>query len=273
MKSIPFSSRGRRAAAGGALGLVLSVLAGCSTVEPATKITRELLGMRKEDAYARGEEMVAKKKYETGRQYLRFVAENYANDPIGKQAALRLADSYFDEKNALGYLEAQARYKDFRSRYPSHPKSDYALFRLAQCSDRQAEKPDRDQSNTRLAASSYREVLQNYPDSPYSSEARARLLRMRNLLAEHEYHVAHYYCHRRAWTAAKGRFDTILGAFPDFTHLDQVLYEGGLAEKKLGHDADARLLWERLARDYPDSPLRRKLGPQAALPAAKTAEK
>ena len=163
--------------------------------------------MPKEEAYARGEALVKKKKYETGRQYLRFVAENYANDPIGRQAALRLADSFFDEKTQLGYLEAGVRYKDFRNRYPSHPKSDYALFRLAQCSDRQAERPDREQANTRLAATSYRELAINFPDSPYATEARARLGVMRNLLAEHEYLVGHFYLRRKAWRAAKGRMD------------------------------------------------------------------
>ena len=129
-------------------------------------MTRELLSMPKEEAYAKGEALVQKKKYEVGRQYLRFVAENYANDAIGKQASLRLADSYFDEKTPLGYLEAGVRYKDFRNRYPSHPRSDYALFRLAQCSDKQAERPDREQTNTRNAALAYRELILAYPDSP-----------------------------------------------------------------------------------------------------------
>ena len=124
------------------------------------------------------------------------MAENYANDPLGKQAALRLADSFFEEKSPLGYVEAQGRFKDFRSRYPSHPRSDYALFRLAQVSDRQAEKPDRDQANTRLAAQSYRELLQNYPGSPYAAEARARYRAMLDLLAEHEFLVAQYYFKR-----------------------------------------------------------------------------
>jgi outer membrane protein assembly factor BamD len=235
------------------------MLAACSSTDLAAKLTRELLSMPKEEAYARGEALVAKRKYETGRQYLRFVAENYANDPIGKQAALRLADSYFDEKTPLGYLEAQARYKDFRNRYPSHPKADYALFRLAQCADRQAETPDRDQANTRLAAISYRDVLQNFPDSPYTAEARARYTSMRSLLASHEHKVAAFYVKRRAYVAAKGRFDTLLGAFPEYTELDQVLYLAGVVERKLGHEADSRLLWERLSRDYPASPLVKKL--------------
>jgi outer membrane protein assembly factor BamD len=257
-----------RLVAAAVFGAAIAVLSGCSASNDAAKLTRELLTMPKEEAYARGEALVKKKKYETGRQYLRFVAENYANDPIGRQAALRLADSFFDEKTQLGYLEAGVRYKDFRNRYPSHPKSDYALFRLAQCSDRQAERPDREQGNTRLAATSYRELAINFPDSPYATEARQRLGVMRGLLAEHEYLVGHFYLRRRAWRAAKGRMDTILAAYPEYARLDKVLYEAGLLETKMGNKAEARTLWERLARDYPASPLVRKVPAPTAGAAA-----
>lgn len=227
--------------------------------------------MPKEEAYAKGEALVQKKKYESGRQYLRFVAENYANDAIGKQAALRLADSYFDEKNSLGYLEAGVRYRDFRSRYPSHPRSDYALFRVAQCSDKQAERPDREQTSTRAAAVAYRELILAYPDSPYANESRLRLNAMRNLLAEHEYVVGHFYIKRRAWRAAKGRMETILAGYPDYPKLDKVLYETGLAENKLGHEDEARQIWERLARDFPSSNMVKKI-PRPRAPAAPPAK-
>lgn len=254
-----------------ALAALLGGAAGCATTDSAAKMTRELLSMPKEEAYAKGEALVQKKKYEMGRQYLRFVAENYANDAIGRQAALRLADSFFDEKTPLGYLEAGVRYKDFRNRYPSHPRSDYALFRLAQCSDKQAERPDREQTSTRLAAVAYRELILAYPDSPYGTESRLRLNAMRNLLAEHEYVVGHFYVKRRAWRAAKSRMDTILAAYPDYTKLDKVLYETGLAERKLGHEDEARQVWERLARDFPSSPLLKKV-PRPAAPAAPPAK-
>ncbi len=257
-----------RLLAAATLGAVLAALSGCGASNDTAKLTRELLTMPKEEAYARGEGLVKKKKYETGRQYLRFVAENYANDPIGRQAALRLADSFFDEKTQLGYLEAGVRYKDFRNRYPSHPKSDYALFRLAQCSDRQAERPDREQGNTRLAATAYRELAINYPDSPYATESRARLGVMRGLLAEHEYLVGHFYLRRRAWKAAKGRMDMILAAYPEYAGLDKVLYEAGLLEKRMGNKDEARTLWERLARDYPASPLVKKVPAPPAVAAS-----
>jgi len=255
-----------------ALAALLGGLAGCASTDSAAKMTRELLSMPKEEAYAKGEALIQKKKYEVGRQYLRFVAENYANDAIGKQAALRLADSYYDEKTPLGYLEAGVRYKDFRNRYPSHPRSDYALFRLAQCSDKQAERPDREQTNTRQAATSYRELILAYPDSPYATESRLRLNAMRGLLAEHEYLVGHFYVKRRAWRAAKGRMDTILAAYPDFAKLDLVLFDSGFAENKMGHEDEAKVIWARLARDFPSSKTLKKVPRPAASPAAPPAK-
>lgn len=249
--------------------LVAAALLGgaCSSLDPAAKLTRELLSLPKEEAYAKGDALIVKKKYESGRQYLRFVAENYANDPLGKQAALRLADSYFDERTILGYAEAQARYRDFRNRYPSHPRSDYALYRLAQCADRQAEKPDRDQTNTRQAASSYRELLVAYVDSPYAAEARLRLSAMRDLMAEHEYRVGHFYYKRRAYSSAKLRLDTVISTFPEFGQMDKVLYEAGWVERRLGNSEDSRLLWEKLIHDFPESAFVKKL-PKDAVPVA-----
>lgn len=257
----------RRLVGPAALALAALGSAACSSTDPSA-VTRELLTMSKEEAYARGEELISKRKYEVGRQYLRFVAENYANDALGKQAALRLADSFFEEKTPLGYVEAQGRYKDFRSRYPSHPRSDYALYRLAQVSDRQAEKPDRDQANTRLAAQSYRELLQNYPGSPYTAEAKGRYRAMLDLLAEHEFLVAQYYFKRSAWEASRSRFEGLFSAFPEYSGMPKALYWAGLTERRLGRDEDARALFERLRRDYPESSFVRKLPKVAEPPAA-----
>ncbi len=255
-----------------AVALLAAGLAGCSSGDQTARLTRELLTMPKEEAYARGEQLIAKKKWDLGRQYLRFVAENYANDPIGKQAALKLADSYFDEGTSLSYLEAQTRYKDFRNRYPSHPRADYALFRLGQTADKEAEKPDREQTNTRLAATSYSDLILSYPDSPYITEARVRLRRIRNLLAEHEYLVGRFYYRRKAWTASKGRLEGIVGVFPDYASMDRVLYELGLVERRLGNEEKAQASWQRLTRDFPKSQFARKIpAPREPKTAVKSA--
>jgi outer membrane protein assembly factor BamD len=260
-------SGNRAMAMAGAL-LLLGVGSGCKSGDSQAKMTRELLALSKEEAYAKGEALIAKKKLDAGRQYIRFVAENYANDPIGKQAALKLADSYFDEKNALGYLEAQARFRDFRSRYPSHPRTDYALFRLAQCADRQAEHPERDQTNTRIAANSYRELLQLYPGSPWAEEARARFQAMRNLLAEHEFRVANHYYRRGFLLAAKSRYEFLLKFFPEYSGMDQVLFEAGKVYEDLSRSEDSLACWQRLKNEFPTSRFVKKLSPDLPMPAS-----
>ena len=229
-------------------------------------MTRELLSMPKEEAYAKGEALVQKKKYEVGRQYLRFVAENYANDAIGKQASLRLADSYFDEKTPLGYLEAGVRYKDFRNRYPSHPRSDYALFRLAQCSDKQAERPDREQTNTRLAALDLPRADPRVPR--FALRDRVRAPPRRDARPSRRARVRRRPLLREAPGLARGQgaLRRILASYPDFAKLDKVLYDSGLAENKMGHEDEAKQIWERLARDFPSSPLVKKV-PRPAAPA------
>ena len=217
-----------------ALLVLAAALSACSSGDNSAKLTRELLTMPKEEAYAKGEQLIAQKKWDLGRQYLRFVAENYANDPIGRQAALKLADSYFDEGTALGYLEAQARYKDFRNRYPSSPRADYALFRLAQTADKEAEKPDREQTNTRLAASSYRELIVGYPDSPYLTEARVRLLGSGTSSRSTSTSSGGITTGERAGPRRRDASRRSSRRIPTTRSLDRVLYELGAVERKLG---------------------------------------
>jgi outer membrane protein assembly factor BamD (BamD/ComL family) len=95
---------------------------------------------------------------------------------------------------------------------------------------------------------------------------------MRTLLAEHEYVVGHFYVKRRAWRAAKGRMDTVLTSYPDYGKLDKVLFDSGLSENKMGHEDEARQLWDRLARDFPSSPLVKKVPRPLTAPPAPPAK-
>ncbi|HYW04341.1 MAG TPA: outer membrane protein assembly factor BamD [Gammaproteobacteria bacterium] len=48
-------------------------------------------------------------------------------------------------------------------------------------------------------------LVKKFPDSPYAPDARKRLVFLRNRLARHDWHIAHYYYRRRAWLAAANR--------------------------------------------------------------------
>jgi TolA-binding protein len=53
--------------------------------------------------------------------------------------------------------------------------------------------------------------------------------------------------------------------------MDKALYWAGVTERRLGREEDARVLFERLRRDYPESAFLRKIPKLAAPPPAATA--
>ena len=103
------------------------------------------------------------------------------------------------------------------------------------------------------------------------SEARARYRAMLDLLAEHEFLVAHYYYRRGAWESARNRFAGLFASFPEYSAMEKALFWAGQTDHVLGRDADARAFFDRLRRDYPESRYLRKLPKLAQTPATATA--
>ena len=151
----------------GAAALLAVLGAGaCSGTKKPDKLTQELLSTPKEALFEKGKALVEKKKYDTGRKYLSFVFETYPNDPLGREALLLLADSFFRQGGTTGYTEARFRYRDYLNRYPGAPRRDYARYQFALCYDKEHERPDRDQTSTGRRSSST-------PSSCASSRSRA----------------------------------------------------------------------------------------------------
>lgn len=53
-------------------------------------------------------------------------------------------------------------------------------------------------------------LVRRFPHSPYAPDAHKRLIFLRDRLAEHEWHIAHFYYERQAWLAAANRAVDIL---------------------------------------------------------------
>ena len=95
-------TRGSASVLSAALALALS---GCASTTPKgpDKVTQELLSQPKEVLFEKGKTLIEKKRYEQGRKYLSFVFETYPNDPMGREALLMVADSYYKEGGTTGY--------------------------------------------------------------------------------------------------------------------------------------------------------------------------
>lgn len=216
-----------------------------------TSFDPALAKMSKEQVFQLGEEQFGKKKYPKARQYYSHVYETFPNDPLGRRALLRVADSYYEQGDAVNLVEAQYKYRDFINRYPGSDRADYAMLQIAMCSYKQMERPDRDQQKTREALEKFGDVLKTYPKSPLRPEMDRRMQDVLDRLARHDHIIARYYIKRRSYNAAVQRLNGIVELYPNYRDRDGVFFDLGSALSGLGRTAEARLYYERVVTEYP----------------------
>ena len=238
------------------LVIVLSVaVAACNRGprSPRLVVDPELLSLTKEQAFQRGEEQFERRKWQRARNYYTHVYENYPNDALGRRSLLRVADTYFEQGDPVNLVEAQYKYRDFINRYPTSEHADYAMLRIAMCSFKQMEKPDRDQQKTREAVEKFDDMLKTFPKSALREEAEARRLDALNRLARHEHLVARFYIKRNSFNAALQRLNFLVDTYPNYNDRAGAFYDLGTSLSELGRKGEARLYFERIVAEFPQS--------------------
>lgn len=197
------------------LALALALASCKSGRNPEQEFFAKVSQMTKEELLATGDALAEKRRWEEARKHYSFLADSFPNDPLGRRAALKVADTFFAQKDFESLTEAQLRYKDFSNRFPSDPARAYALLMLGKCSFQQHRGPQRDLGPVREAAASFRQVLELFPDSPEAKEAAELYQRCREDLAAHELEVARYHARSMAWEGAWQRLTYLLENYPD----------------------------------------------------------
>ncbi|MFI5184302.1 MAG: outer membrane protein assembly factor BamD, partial [Vicinamibacteria bacterium] len=207
-----------------ALPLVAALLAyGCASGGQADIAT--LASNSDQIIFEAGQKAAEKKQWEAARQYFKRIIDGFPQSQLGPAARLALADSHFGEGGTASHILAISEYRDFVTLYPSHPRSDYAQFRIGEAYFAQKNRPDRDQTSTYHALAEYEHLLEAYPSSPYIEQARGRISTCRQSLARAEFLAGYFYQKtRRAYRAAISRYDGILNDYPDYDSVDEVLY-------------------------------------------------
>ncbi len=219
-----------------------------------------------------GEEAVKSREWEPARQHFRRIIEGLSSSPLVPAARIAVADSYFEEGGTASYILAVAAYRDFLTLFPSHPRSDYAQYQVAESYFRQMNGPDRDQTPTRHALEEYQRLLTLYPKSSYADIAGSRVKECRLTLARSEFAVGYFYAKtREAYRAAVLRYEGLLKDYPEYDRVDEVLFRMAEALVKEDRATEAAPHLARLLKDYPTSeyvaPAQELLATIASVPA------
>ena len=202
----------------------------------------------------RGTEELNKKHWLTSREYFRQLMDSYPQSTYRADAKLGLADTYLGEGSAESNVLAINEYREFLSFYPTHPRADYAQFKLGMCHFYQMHGPDRDQTETQSAIAELTTFVQKFSTSALLSEGRARLREARDRLSDSDYRVAYFYLRTQKFPpAAIDRFNAILKSDPEYSRRDAVYFYLAEALLKVNRSAEALPYLDRLIAEFETS--------------------
>ncbi len=250
----PLAGRPWRATGAVVAVLALSVLAGCSsTPKDDDRSSVEKL-------YADAKDDLASGSYDLAVKQLERVEGRAAGTLLAQQALLDLAYATW-RLNEL--VEAITTLDRFIKLHPSSPALDYALYLKGVVNFNETmgflsnvsrqDLSERDQQASRDSYQAFEQLVQAFPESKYSDDARARMGYIVNSLAEYELHVARYYFRRQAFLAAANRAQLAVREYPQTPAVEEALYIMAASYDKLGLEqlrADAERV---LIKNYPNT--------------------
>lgn len=187
------------------LAVVLFALAGCAGKKGAPKETADILTAKALDYYNHG-------KYYDALEVFKKVKERYPFSPSSLLAELKAADCHFHMKH---YDQALELYMEFEKNHPTNEAVPYVLFQMGMCYFKQIDTIDRDTVSASKAVQLFFRLNRTFPKSPYQTEAKARIRKAEDFLANHELYVAKFYLRTKAVEQAKGRLQYLLATYPD----------------------------------------------------------
>lgn len=153
---------------------------------------------------------------------LEALDNRYPFGPYSQQVQLDLIYAYY---KSADLPMAQASIDRFMRLDPTHPNIDYVLYMRGltdMALDDSAlqgffgiDRSDRDPQHARAAFRDFNQLIQNYPNSQYATDAQKRLVFLKDRLAKYELAVAQYYTKRGAYVAVVNRVDQMMRDYPD----------------------------------------------------------
>jgi outer membrane protein assembly factor BamD len=247
--------------------LLLVLLCACAGTHDAVDITKPITGAEASNAAKAYEKGLREKKDQSpmeATRYFEYVRNNFPYSQYAALAQLAIADMAFERDD---WSTAATQYQDFVKSHPSHPKADYASYRvgLAYFNDRPSNvfilppSHEKDQAPLRQALEALNRFVNSYPKSEYIPKAKAMIADCREGLAAHERYVAEFYWKREQWRGAAGRYMALADNYGDLrggkVHADS-LWRAAQAYRNAKAVADERKVLQRLVQEAPQDPHR-----------------
>jgi outer membrane protein assembly factor BamD len=191
--------------------LLLFFLSGCASMDSwfssgeEVRLSAPILAEKGMSKFSQGN-------YYKARKYFDEILDYYPFSPEAMLAELKGADSNYFMEN---YQEALILYNEFEERHPTNEAIPYVMYQIAMCHYQEIDRIDRDTSGAEMTIKEFSKLLRAFPDSPYTTEARARVRAANEFMVNHEYFVVEFYLRTEKYSEAQTRLRYLLSTYPD----------------------------------------------------------
>ncbi len=236
--------------------VLLAALAGCGSTSRDDELRNA-----PEKLYAQAKDDLNAGSYEQAIKALEKVEGRAAGTLLAQQATLDLA---YAQWRTGERVQAIATLDRFIKLHPSSPGMDYALYLkgLVNFNDNMGflssfsrqNLSERDQQASRDSFQAFAQLIEQYPDSKYAADGRARMDYIVNALAEYEVHVARYYFRRGAYLAAANRAQLTVRDYQRAPSNEEALYIMAASYERLGLQTLRDDAERVLKQNFPNTP-------------------
>ncbi|MGZ8190027.1 MAG: outer membrane protein assembly factor BamD [Methylococcaceae bacterium] len=242
-------------------------LQGCATLtdlfsgDSSSSEEDEYVGWNAEKFRTEAKMAVDSGSYEKAIKLYEALESRYPFGESSAQTQLDIAYAYYKNGDPDSAIAAADRFIKIN---PRNPHVDYAFYLKGLVNynrgigflDRflPTDTSQRDPGSARDAYDNFAELIRRFPGSKYLSDARLRMIALKNNMAMHEVHVARYYLKRKAYIAAANRASGVIEKYqrtPAVPFALQVLQE---AYTKLDMKDLAKDVEYVYAENYPNGP-------------------
>ncbi len=166
------------------------------------------------------------------------------------RSILMAAYSYYSQDY---YGDAIFELKRFLKNYPANENYPYAYFLIATCYYELIVDEKKDLSSI-LKSKEYFEIIVNkYPNTDFSMDAKFKLLLIDNILASKEIYIGKYYLTKKKWIPAMNRFKNVINKFEETEYVEEALHRLVEINYLLGLEEEAKKYAVLLGYNYKSS--------------------
>jgi outer membrane protein assembly factor BamD len=199
---------------------------------------------------AQGEKFLQDGDYEDAVAAWEKVRDSFQSPELNILAELKISEAYYlNEK----YPEATAACELFLKNHPNHPEMPTVFYRLGMSYFMQMLPAEKDQTATKNAIITFRNLLKRFPQIDKAAEIERHIKTARDRMAEHEVKVGRFYLRTNEPLAAQKRFEYMRKTYPDYIAPEYLYYDVGEAYLELGDRETAIKVFDLLKEKYPTS--------------------